>query len=73
MLGTEQGVVDDITASGGLRATPTPEDLKQFVEAASNLDGLKIAELMMGKLVSGAAGAGAQPTYLLYASNVGAL
>jgi hypothetical protein len=51
MLGSEQGLVDDITASGGLRAIPSQEDLKQFVEAASNMDGLKIAELMMGKLV----------------------
>ncbi len=36
---------------GGLRQTPPPEDLKRFVEAASSLDGLKLAELMMAKLV----------------------
>jgi hypothetical protein len=30
---------------------PTEGDLETFVEAASNMDGLKMAELMMSKLV----------------------
>lgn len=35
---------------------PDAQDLRNFVEAASNMDGLRLAELMIGRLVGGACG-----------------
>ncbi|KAL6764886.1 hypothetical protein V8C86DRAFT_1215418 [Haematococcus lacustris] len=52
VLGTEEALVDDISTAGGVRPAPSEQDLRQFVEAASSMDGLRIAELMMKKLAS---------------------
>jgi len=46
-----QVLLDGITLPGGLRPQPSAEDLRTFVEATSGMDGLRMAELMMGKLV----------------------
>lgn len=48
--------MDDITAPGGLRALPDAADLRRFVDTASNMDGLRIAELLREKMVGGTAG-----------------
>jgi len=56
VLGTEEGLVDDITTPGGLRPLPDPADLRRFVDNASSMDGLKIAELLRGKMVRGTMG-----------------
>lgn len=53
VLGSEEALVDDMCAAGGMRPIPDAQDLRKFVEAASNMDGLKIAELMMSRLVGG--------------------
>jgi hypothetical protein len=53
VLGSEEEVVDDICAPGGLRPLPDPADLQRFVDTASNMDGLRIAELLREKLVRG--------------------
>ncbi len=42
----------------GLRLAPDPEDLRKFVEAASSMDGLHIAELLRGKMVGRGRGQG---------------
>jgi hypothetical protein len=44
-------VVDDITAPGGLRPLPDAADLRRFVDTASSMDGLRIAELLRVKMV----------------------
>jgi hypothetical protein len=53
VLGSEESVVDDITAPGGLRPLPDAADLRRFVDTASSMDGLRIAELLREKMVSG--------------------
>ena len=53
VLGTEEQLVDDICAQAGMRPMPNVDDLRKFVESASNMDGLKIAELLMAKMVGG--------------------
>lgn len=50
VLGSEGQLVSDMCAPGGLRALPDPQDLKRFVGAASNMDGLRIAELLREKM-----------------------
>ena len=50
-LGSEEVIVGDVCAPGGMRAAPDPEDLRKFVEAASSMDGLRIGELLMEKMV----------------------
>ncbi|GIL49429.1 hypothetical protein Vafri_5766 [Volvox africanus] len=50
VLGSEAQLVDSICAPGGLRLAPDPEDLRRFVEAAGNLDGIKLAELLRDKM-----------------------
>ncbi|KAF5838824.1 hypothetical protein DUNSADRAFT_2209 [Dunaliella salina] len=50
--GSEQILLDTLTQPGGVRAQPPKEDLQHFVEAASSMDGLKMAELMREKLGS---------------------
>lgn len=45
-------LLDSLTQPGGVRAQPRDEDLQQFVESVSSMDGLKMAELMQAKLVS---------------------
>lgn len=52
VLGSEEAVVDDVCSPGGLRAEPAAEDLQRFVNAAGSLDGLRIGELLAGKMVS---------------------
>jgi hypothetical protein len=52
VLGSEESVVDDITAPGGLRPLPDAADLRRFVDTASSMDGLRIAELLREKMVS---------------------
>ncbi len=47
-----QILLDTLTQPGGVRAQPPKEDLQHFVEAASTMDGLKMGELMIDKLVS---------------------
>lgn len=37
----------------GLRLAPDPDDLRKFVEAASSMDGLLLAELLREKMVGG--------------------
>ncbi len=51
-LGNEQAIVDGMCSAGGLRAQPTAEDLRAFVSSVSALDGLKVGELMIQKMVS---------------------
>jgi hypothetical protein len=51
VLGSEESVVDDITAPGGLRPLPDAADLRRFVDTASSMDGLRIAELLREKMV----------------------
>ncbi|GLI64738.1 hypothetical protein VaNZ11_008105 [Volvox africanus] len=50
VLGSEAQLVDSICTPGGLRLAPGPEDLRRFVEAAGNLDGIKLAELLRSKM-----------------------
>ena len=50
VLGSEDALVDDITTPGGLRPVPDAADLRRFVEAASTMDGLRLAELLRAKL-----------------------
>jgi hypothetical protein len=50
-FGSEEDLVGNLCAPGGMRAAPDPEDLRQFVEAASSMDGLRIGELLMQKMV----------------------
>ncbi|WIA42842.1 hypothetical protein OEZ86_008769 [Tetradesmus obliquus] len=52
VLGSEESVVDDITAPGGLRPLPDAADLRRFVDTASSMDGLRIAELLREKMES---------------------
>lgn len=51
VLGSESALVDDITTPGGVRALPDPADLRRFVDTASSMDGLRIAELLREKMV----------------------
>jgi hypothetical protein len=55
VLGTEESVVDDVTTPGGLRPAPDASDLRRFVEAASAMDGLRLAELLRAKMEGPAA------------------
>lgn len=55
VLGSESALVDDITTPGGVRALPDPKDLRRFVDTASSMDGLTIAELLREKMVRGCA------------------
>ena len=50
-LGSEEGLVGEICTPGGMRSAPDPEDLRKFVEAASLMDGLRIGELLIAKMV----------------------
>ncbi|GIL73671.1 hypothetical protein Vretimale_5445 [Volvox reticuliferus] len=50
VLGSEAQLVDGICTPGGLRLAPDAEDLRRFVEAAGNLDGIKLAELLREKM-----------------------
>jgi hypothetical protein len=50
-MGSEDQAVEDICTPGGLRPMPDPSDLQRFVDTASNMDGLRIAELLREKLV----------------------
>lgn len=50
VLGSEEGLVDDICAPGGLRPVPDASDLRRFVEAASAMDGLRLAEVLRAKM-----------------------
>jgi hypothetical protein len=61
VLGSEEGLVDDITTPGGLRPAPDASDLRRFVEAASAMDGLRLAELLRAKM-EGPGGAGGSST-----------
>jgi hypothetical protein len=58
VLGSESALVDDITTPGGVRALPDPKDLRRFVDTASSMDGLTIAELLREKMVRGRGAAG---------------
>lgn len=51
VLGSESALVDDITTPGGVRVLPDPADLRRFVDTASSMDGLTIAELLREKMV----------------------
>lgn len=51
VLGSESALVDDITTPGGVRALPDPADLRRFVDTASSMDGLRIAEVLREKMV----------------------
>ena len=51
--GGEQRLVDELCAPGGMRAAPDPEDLRLFVESASSMDGLRVGELLIEKMVGG--------------------
>jgi len=50
VLGSEESIVDDITTPSGLRPLPDASDLRRFVEAASTMDGLRLAELLRAKM-----------------------
>eukprot|EP00798_Chlamydomonas_sp_ICE-L_P022194 gene22194-29254_t len=50
VMGTESQLVDDICAPAGMRPNPDRADLQKFVESVSNMDGLKIADLLMEKM-----------------------
>jgi hypothetical protein len=41
-------------AAGGLRPLPDAADLRRFVDSASSMDGLRIAELLRDKMVGAA-------------------
>ena len=43
--------VDGICAVGGLRAQPSREDLRVFVENVASLNGARVAELLQAKMV----------------------
>lgn len=43
--------VDGICAVGGLRAQPSREDLRVFVENVASLNGPRVAELLQAKMV----------------------
>lgn len=58
--------MDDITTPGGVRALPDPADLRRFVDTASSMDGLRVAEVLRDKLV----GAGLMQEQLEAASSV---
>ena len=62
MLGNESSLVDDICAPGGLRPQPDPTDLRRFVDTASNMDGLMLADLLREKMVSRREGVSEQAT-----------
>lgn len=47
----EEGVVDGICRPGGLRPQPEKQDLVDFVEAVSILDGPRVAALLEDKMV----------------------
>ena len=51
--GGEQRLVDELCAPGGMRAAPDPQDLRLFVESASSMDGLRVGELLIEKMVGG--------------------
>ena len=43
--------MEGICAVGGLRAQPSREDLRMFVENVASLDGARVAELLHAKMV----------------------
>lgn len=43
--------MDGICAVGGLRAQPSREDLRLFVENVASLNGARVAELLQAKMV----------------------
>ena len=47
----EQRAVDRICMPAGLRAAPSREDLRAFVDATASLDGAAVAQLLQRKLV----------------------
>eukprot|EP01023_Acetabularia_acetabulum_P031511 TRINITY_DN29559_c0_g1_i4.p1 TRINITY_DN29559_c0_g1~~TRINITY_DN29559_c0_g1_i4.p1 ORF type:complete len:610 (+),score=93.96 TRINITY_DN29559_c0_g1_i4:75-1832(+) len=49
-VGSEEQIVDEICSPGGIRAAPSSEDLKRFVEKCSVLDGDKIATYLETKI-----------------------
>jgi hypothetical protein len=51
VLGSEAALVEDITTPGGLRPLPDAADLRRFVDTASALDGLALAEQLRDKMV----------------------
>ena len=44
--------MEGICAVGGLRAQPSREDLRMFVESVASLNGARVAELLQAKMVS---------------------
>lgn len=54
----EEAVVDAMCTSGGMRVAPDAQDLRQFVESVSGMDGLRVAELLRAKMVRLSIGAG---------------
>ncbi|KIZ05085.1 VHS domain-containing protein [Monoraphidium neglectum] len=50
VLGSEESVVGDVCAPGGLRPTPDAADLRRFVGASSAMDGLRLAEVLRAKM-----------------------
>ncbi|MEW5297566.1 MAG: hypothetical protein WDW36_000769 [Sanguina aurantia] len=46
----EQAVVDAMCTPGGMRVAPEAQDLRQFVESVSGMDGLRVAELLRDKM-----------------------
>lgn len=53
MLDSEATLVDGITEPGGLRPLPDAAELRRFVDALGSMDGLRVAELLRGKMVRG--------------------
>jgi hypothetical protein len=49
--GGEARLVDQICTPGGLRAQPTREDLRIFVESAGSMNGDALAQLLEAKMV----------------------
>lgn len=45
-------MVDAMCTPGGMRVAPEAQDLRQFVESVSGMDGLRVAELLREKMVS---------------------
>lgn len=44
--------MDAMCTPGGMRVAPEAQDLRQFVESVSGMDGLRVAELLRAKMVS---------------------
>ncbi len=47
----QERAVEGICAVGGLRAQPSREDLRIFVENVASLNGARVAELLQAKMV----------------------